>query len=156
MYIVGWDRIVVPERRNGNVIWEDDYGAHERLAFDGDRLYVIYGSPRAPDDATGEERWRYGSEETISATDIVDGAVYVGTGRGDLVALSRTDDGGLFGDRERWLTSLSRNVGHSLATTNRRVFCPLVRDDGLPSMAIAADADESSVGTTAGANGSES
>lgn len=157
VYLAGWDRIAALERRNGDVVWEDDRGVHERLAFDGERLYAVRGSLRALDSATGEERWRYYPEETVSAASIVGDAVYVGTGDGDLVALNRTGDGGLFGDRERWSISLGRNVGHSLAATDRRVFCPVVRDDGLPSMTVVADAaDGSSAGTTADAGGSES
>lgn len=156
VYLAGWDRIAALERRSGDVVWEDDRGVHERLAFDGERLYAVRGSLRALDSATGEERWRYYPDETVSAASVVGDTVYVGTARGDLVALNRTGDGGLFGDRERWSISLGRNVGHSLAATDRRVLCPLVRDDGLPSITVVADADESSAGTTADAGGSES
>jgi len=153
VYIAGWDRIAALERRNGDVVWEDDRGVHERLAFDGERLYAVRGSLRALDSATGAERWRYNPDETVSAASIVGDTVYVGTGRGELVALNRTDGGGPFGDRERWSMSLGRNVGHSLAATDRRVFCPLVRDDGLSSLSVVgdADADESTAGATASA-----
>ncbi|WP_424006358.1 PQQ-binding-like beta-propeller repeat protein [Haloferax denitrificans] len=150
VYIAGWDRIAALDRRNGDVVWEDDRGVHERLAFDGERLYAARGSLRALDSATGEVRWTYDPRETVSAASVVGDAVYVGTGHGELVALNRTDGGGPFGDRERWSMSLGRNVGHSLAATDRRVFCPLVRDDGLFSLTVVGDAaDSSSAGTTA-------
>ncbi|RDZ63424.1 hypothetical protein C5B90_09760 [Haloferax sp. Atlit-12N] len=151
VYIAGWDRIAALERRTGDVVWEDDRGVHRRLAFDGEHLYAARGSLRALDSATGEERWKYDPRESVSAASIVGDTVYVGTGQGELVALNRTDDGGLFGDRERWSISLGRYVGHSLAATDRRVYCPVVRDDGLLSMTVVgdADADGSSAGTTA-------
>ncbi|REA03357.1 hypothetical protein DEQ92_09475 [Haloferax sp. Atlit-6N] len=153
VYIAGWDRIAALERRNGDVVWEDDRGVHKRLAFDGKRLYAARGSLRALDSATGEERWKYDPRESVSAASVVGDTVYVGTGHGELVALDRTGGGGLFGDRERWSISLGRNVGHSLAATDRRVFCPVVRDDGLFSLTVVGDADPdaSTAGTTAAA-----
>ncbi len=151
VYIAGWDRIAALDRRNGDVVWEDDRGVHKRLAFDGERLYAARGELRALDSATGEVRWTYDPNETVSAASIVGDTVYVGTGHGELVALNRTDDGGLFGDRERWSISLGRYVGHSLAATDRRVYCPVVRDNNLLSMTVVgdADADESASGTNA-------
>ncbi|CQR49404.1 MULTISPECIES: outer membrane protein assembly factor BamB family protein [Haloferax] len=156
VYIAGWDRIAALERQNGDVVWEDDGGVHRRLAFDGERLYAARGSLRALDSATGEERWRYDPRENVSAASLVADTVYVGTGQGELVALNRTDGGGPLGDRERWSLPLGRYVGHSLAATDRRVYCPVVRDDGQAQLVVVGDADASGAGTTATAGGSES
>ncbi|KAB1193732.1 PQQ-binding-like beta-propeller repeat protein [Haloferax sp. MBLA0076] len=152
VYIAGWDRIAALEKRNGSVVWEDDEGVHKRLALDGERLYVSRGDLRALDTATGEERWSYSPNEGTSAASVVDDTVYVGTGAGELVALKR-DGNGLAGSRERWTISLGTYVGHSFACTDRRVFCPVIRDDGLMSLTVVADASVSGAGTTATAGG---
>ncbi len=155
VYVAGWDRIAALERRNGSVVWEDDEGVHERLAFDGERLYTSRGDLRALDVATGEERWSYSPREGTSAASIADDTVYVGTGDGRLVALKRGGIG-VVGGRERWSLELGSYVGHSFACTDRRVFCPVTRDDGLMSLTVVADASvsgQSVSGTTATTGG---
>ncbi|KAB1198636.1 MULTISPECIES: PQQ-binding-like beta-propeller repeat protein [Haloferax] len=149
VYVAGWDRIAALEMRNGSVVWEDDEGVHKRLAFDGERLYASKGDLVALDAATGEERWSYSPSEGTSAASIADDTVYVGTGEGRLVALKQggTD---VLGDRERWSTELGSYVGHSVACTDRRVFCPVVRDDGLMSLTVVADASVAGTAATAG------
>ena len=60
------------------------------------------------------------------------------------------------GDRERWSVSLGTYVGHGLACTHERVFCPVTRDDGQWSLSVVADASiavSSASGTTATAGG---
>ncbi|WP_416840858.1 PQQ-binding-like beta-propeller repeat protein [Haloferax sp. DFSO52] len=150
VYIAGWDRIAALEKRNGNVVWEDDGGVHERLAFDGKRLYASRGGLRALDAETGEEQWSFDPRDGTSAASIAADTVYVGTDDGRLVALKRggTD---VLEDRERWSIDLGSNVGHSMAATDRRVFCPVLRDDGLMSLTVVADASVSGQSTAGSA-----
>ncbi|WP_396612082.1 PQQ-binding-like beta-propeller repeat protein [Haloferax sp. S1W] len=155
VYVAGWDRIAALERRNGSVVWEDSGGVHRRLAFDGKRLYCSKGDLRALDTATGEEVWTYSSAD--SAPSVADDTVYVGTDEGNLVALKRGGTGPLE-ERERWSISLGDYVGHSLAATDGRVFCPVTRDDGPMSLTVVADASIAGPNvskTTATAGGSD-
>ncbi|WP_193788074.1 PQQ-binding-like beta-propeller repeat protein [Haloferax elongans] len=155
VYVAGWDRIAALEKRNGSVVWEDDRGVHKRLAFDGERLYCSKGDLRALDTATGDEQWSYSSAD--SAPTVAGDTVYVGTDEGNLVALKRGGTGPLDG-RERWSILLGDYVGHSLAATDNRVFCPVTRADGLMSLTVVADdsiAGPNVSGTAAAAGGDD-
>ncbi|WP_410766948.1 PQQ-binding-like beta-propeller repeat protein [Haloferax sp. DFSO60] len=139
VYVAGRDRIAAFDRKTGRLVWEDDTGVRYRLAFDGERIYASNGNLRVLDAETGEQQWKYSIESgTVSAAAVVDDTVYVGTSKGELAALDRTG-GGLFDEQKRWSLSLGTYVGNSLASTDRRVFCPVMRDGAGVGLTVVAD-----------------